>query len=363
MESIIHIQGSLTSPLTPLFLIHAVSGLALPYFALPSLSPHLGEAKARAVYGISSPIYDDELPHPYRLPKSIREIACQYIDLIQENVQPEGPYLLGGWSMGGMIALKMAEILRQRGERVLHVIMVDSGNPRHYPDFVGEWERDMVAKGTYNAVAERLGARLLPISRGCDIVEPDSPGISDDEAVRFGFKSSPPLGPETPDSSDTEDGDDDEDCETDNTTASMLKQMLRHVANGINLITKIKHTELIVPASTPITKGVLPTPPLSRSSSFQSLTEADEAIRAPDTYPGPVTLLKCTMLGKVNSTLSHQRRQTIHKVFADERMGWSEEELPNLRITKVHSTHDGCFDPSNVTQTAERIRKVLRTVY
>ena len=363
MESIIHIQGSLTSPLTPLFLIHAVSGVALPYFALPSLSPHLGEGKARAVYGISSPIYDDELPRPNRLPKSIREVACQYIDLIQENVQPEGPYLLGGWSMGGMIALKMAEILRQRGERVLHVIMVDSGNPRHYPDFVGEWERDMVTKGTYNAVAERLGARLLPITRGCDIAEPESPGVSDDEAVQFGFKST--LGLETPDSSDTEDGGDDEDCDTDSNTASMLKQMLRHVANGINLITKIKHTELIVPAPTATAKGVLPTPPLSRSSSFQSLAEADETIRAgaPDTYRGPVTLLKCTMLGKVNSTLSHERRQMIHKVFADERMGWSEEELPNLRIAKVHSTHDGCFDPSIVTQTAERIQKVLRTVY
>ena len=362
MESIIHIQGSLTSPLTPLFLIHAVSGLALPYFALPSLSPHLGEAQARAVYGISSPIYDDELSHPYRLPKSIREIACQYINLIQENVQPEGPYLLGGWSMGGMIALKMAEILRQRGERVLHVIMVDSGNPRHYPDFVGEWERDMVVKGTYNAVAERLGARLLPITPGRDIAEPGSPRISKDEAVLYGFKSGNSLGLETPDSSDAED--DDGDYGADSNTAFMLKQMLRHITNGINIVTKIKHTELIVPASTPATKGaLLPTPPLSRSTSFHSLAEAGEAIQAPDAYPGPVTLLKCTMLGKTNSALSHERRQTMYKVFADERMGWSEEELPNLRITKVHSTHDGCFDPSNVTQTAERIRKVLRTVY
>lgn len=359
MESIIHIQGSLTSPLTPLFLIHAVSGLALPYFALPTLSPHLSEAKARAVYGISSPIYDDDLPHPYRLPKSIRDIASQYIDLIQENVQPEGPYLLGGWSMGGMIALKMAEILRQRGERVLHVIMIDSGNPRHYPDFVGEWERDMVIKGTYNAVAGRLGARLLPITLGGDIAE--SEGLSDDE---YKFNSSNPLGLETPDSSDAEDEDEEEDCGTDSNTASMLKQMLRHVTNGINLIGKIKHTELVVPASTSTTLGTLPpTPPLSRSSSFHSLSEAEEAIREPDTYTGPVTLLKCTMSGKVNPMLSHERRHAMHKFFTDERIGWSEEELPNLRIAKIHSTHDGCFDPSNVTQTAERIRRVLRTVY
>lgn len=349
MESLIHLQGSLTSPLTPLFLIHAVSGLALPYFALPSLSPQLPETQARAVYGISSPIYDDELAQPYRLPKSIREVAKQYIELIQE-VQPEGPYLLGGWSMGGMIALKMAELLRQMGEKVLHVIMVDSGNPRWYPDFVGEWERELVIKGTYNAVACRLGARKLPISLGGDIAEPASPDLSDDE-VEHDFTGRP----STPDS---EDEDESEDLDSD--TAVMLKQMLRHVTNGINLITKIKSSELLVPA--PVSADDLPlTPPMSRSSSAQSLQGMESSLH--DCYTGPVTLIKCTILGRINPALSHERRAFTNKLFNDERMGWSKEELPGLRLKKVNCTHDGCFDPTNVIEIAEHIRTALRTVY
>ncbi|KAF8469060.1 Alpha/Beta hydrolase protein [Kalaharituber pfeilii] len=314
MESLIHLQGSLTSSLTPLFLVHAVSGLALPYFALPNLSSHLPESQARPVYGISSPIYDDDLPEPYRLPKSIREIAIQYIELIQENIQPEGPYLLGGWSMGGMIALKMAEILRQRGEEVMHVIMVDSGNPRWYPDFLGEWERDMVVKGTYNAVTGRLGGRRMPLTSGGD----ESPISSEDDMDYFVNDADA----DTPASSDTE-GDDD--GEEDGATAFMLKQMFKHVSNA-------------------------------------SMTSSTPAPMT-DAYQGPVTLLKCTMLGKVNPKLSQERKQFIHKLIADERMGWSKEELPNLRLQKVNCTHDACFDPLNAVEIGERIKKVLRTVY
>ena len=368
MESIVHIQGSLTSSLTPLFLVHAVSGLAFSYFALPSLSTHLPDSQTRPVYGISSPVYDGELSQPYRLPKSIREIAIQYITLIKD-IQPEGPYLLGGWSMGGMIALKMAEILRQRGERVLHVVMIDSGNPRHYPDFVGEWESDLVLKTTYNSIAGRLGARQLPITLGGGITEPESPAIGDDDdEIVMDFTGLRDL--DTPDSSDVEDNEDEDDeDEADSYMAYMAKQLFRYVKNGINIITKVKHTEPLVPTPNKAIQAVadigdLPTPPLSPSTSFISLPSFEAfAPRVSDTYTGPVTLVKCTALGKVNLMLSHERKSAIQKIFFDERMGWSKEELPNLRVMKVNCTHDRCFDPNFVGQIADRLRKVLRTVY
>ncbi len=43
-------------------------------------------------------------------------MAACYIEAIR-SVQSEGPYLLGGWSMGGEIAFEMAQQLHARGQR------------------------------------------------------------------------------------------------------------------------------------------------------------------------------------------------------------------------------------------------------
>lgn len=154
MDNIIYIQGDEASNLTPLFLIHAVSGLALPYLGLGALTDNKGHGlQERPVYGVNSPTYyarDD------RLPSSLDEIAHQYITVIRNEVQPKGPYLLGGWSLGGMIALRMASILEARGETVIHVIMIDSLNPEKYPAFLNRAEHDGIAALTYNGVVSRM---------------------------------------------------------------------------------------------------------------------------------------------------------------------------------------------------------------
>jgi thioesterase domain-containing protein len=42
------------------------------------------------------------------------------------TVQPHGPYLLGGWSMGGVVAFEMARQLREAGEEVALLALLDS---------------------------------------------------------------------------------------------------------------------------------------------------------------------------------------------------------------------------------------------
>jgi thioesterase domain-containing protein len=42
------------------------------------------------------------------------------------SVQPRGPYLLGGWSMGGILAYEMARQLQARGEEVGLVALIDA---------------------------------------------------------------------------------------------------------------------------------------------------------------------------------------------------------------------------------------------
>ena len=161
METLLHVQGNLKSTLKPLFLVHAISGLALPYFGLSNISDDSDDqiSNSRPVYGISSPIYQYK---SYQLPHSLDELAREYVALIQRQVQPEGPYLLGGWSMGGMIAIKMAAILESRGEEVQHVLLIDSANPETLPAFIDPKEHELITSLTYNAVAKRMNLPTLP---------------------------------------------------------------------------------------------------------------------------------------------------------------------------------------------------------
>jgi thioesterase domain-containing protein len=52
-------------------------------------------------------------------------MAEEYITAIRE-VQPHGPYLLGGWSAGGLVALEMAQQLRTQGESIRMLVLLDT---------------------------------------------------------------------------------------------------------------------------------------------------------------------------------------------------------------------------------------------
>ena len=55
----------------------------------------------------------------------IPAIAEKYIEILQRR-QPHGPYILGGWCYGGVVAQEMACQLQARGESVEHLFMFDS---------------------------------------------------------------------------------------------------------------------------------------------------------------------------------------------------------------------------------------------
>jgi thioesterase domain-containing protein len=75
-------------------------------------------------YGLQARGLDGaEPPH-----SSIEEMAAHYIDVVR-GVQPEGPYLLGGWSMGGVVAFEMARRLEEIGEGTALLALLDSRNP------------------------------------------------------------------------------------------------------------------------------------------------------------------------------------------------------------------------------------------
>jgi thioesterase domain-containing protein/acyl carrier protein len=102
----------------PFFCIHPISGHVLLYY---NLARHMGVD--RPFFGLQSP----RLSGSQTVLNTVEEMADYYMDIIR-LVQPRGPYLLGGWSFGGMVAFEMANRLHSRGLPVDFLALIDTPN-------------------------------------------------------------------------------------------------------------------------------------------------------------------------------------------------------------------------------------------
>jgi len=113
----------------PFFCVHAVGGNVLEYY---DLARHLGEDQP--FYGLQSRGLDGtQSPH-----QRIDEMAAHYIKEVRE-LQPHGPYSIGGRSLGGIIAYEMACQLSAQGEKVALLALLDS-YPVGYARLAGDAE-------------------------------------------------------------------------------------------------------------------------------------------------------------------------------------------------------------------------------
>jgi amino acid adenylation domain-containing protein len=101
---------------TPFFCVHPVGGNVLCYAAL-----------ARQL-GPEQPFYAFQ-SSTEREQHTIEAMAEYYLQHLRA-IQPQGPYRLGGWSMGGVIAFEMARELVEEGERVQLLALIDSYAPQ-----------------------------------------------------------------------------------------------------------------------------------------------------------------------------------------------------------------------------------------
>lgn len=103
---------------TPLFLVHPVGG---------GVSRYVGLARRLAtpgpVYGIEAPEQMSDAPLP-----RVSERTARYLAAVRA-IQPQGPYRLGGWSFGGIMAFDMARRLKAAGEEVAYLGLIDSYAP------------------------------------------------------------------------------------------------------------------------------------------------------------------------------------------------------------------------------------------
>jgi len=103
----------------PFFCVHPQGGGVTCY--LP-LSRYLG--MDQPFYGLEEPSYTGK-QEPFT---SIEEAAMSYIAAIR-SIQPRGPYLMGGWSLGGIIAAEMSYQLYEQGEETALLALLDSPSP------------------------------------------------------------------------------------------------------------------------------------------------------------------------------------------------------------------------------------------
>lgn len=145
-KSLVAIQGKGTR--IPLFLFHGVGGNVLNYHALAkNLGPNqpLYGLQARGLDGLAAPLTD------------IPAMARLYLEEIR-LLQPQGPYLLGGGSMGGAVAMAAGQQLQEEGQTVGLMLLVDTLGPNtKYARWFSElikpevswWghARDIIARG------------------------------------------------------------------------------------------------------------------------------------------------------------------------------------------------------------------------
>jgi surfactin family lipopeptide synthetase A len=112
--SLVPIQASGTK--APFFCVHGAGGVVIRFY---ELAQYLGPDQP--VYGLQARGLDGKHPCDAR----VEDMAGHYLQEIR-SIQPHGPYLLGGYSLGGMIAFEMAQRLLAEGEEQVRVVMFDT---------------------------------------------------------------------------------------------------------------------------------------------------------------------------------------------------------------------------------------------
>jgi amino acid adenylation domain-containing protein len=115
-SSLVPIQAGGSKP--PLFFVHGAGGNVLLY---RELALHLGNDQP--FYGLQAQGLDGRKP-PYT---SFEDMATHYVKEVR-SLQPEGPYYLGGYCLGGAIALEMAQQLVSQRHEVALLAMVETYN-------------------------------------------------------------------------------------------------------------------------------------------------------------------------------------------------------------------------------------------
>jgi amino acid adenylation domain-containing protein len=103
----------------PIFWMHPGHGNVVCYL---DMARHLGPDQP--TYGLQALDLDENV----NAFAEIEELAARYVAEIRAH-QPQGPYLIGGWSLGGVIAYEVAQQLTRGGGEVTGLFLLDCSLP------------------------------------------------------------------------------------------------------------------------------------------------------------------------------------------------------------------------------------------
>jgi amino acid adenylation domain-containing protein len=139
---------------TPFFCVHPVGGQVISY---GELSQELGQDQP--FYGLQSPPPDFFLESS----PSIEQMAALYNREIR-SVQPVGPYLLSGWSMGGLVAWEMAQQLIKEGEAIGLLALIDTKPPSKYREADDRSDEMSMLAGFASDMSRLVGKDPRPLA-------------------------------------------------------------------------------------------------------------------------------------------------------------------------------------------------------
>jgi acetoacetyl-CoA synthetase len=115
----------------PVFIVPGLGGTVVPFFEVAN---HI-ETK-HPIYGIQARGIDGS-SEPFTC---VEDMATLYLDALTE-LQPSGPYLLIGYSFGGLVALEMAQRLSANGNDIALLAMLDT---YPHPRFLSRRQRRLL---------------------------------------------------------------------------------------------------------------------------------------------------------------------------------------------------------------------------
>jgi thioesterase domain-containing protein len=128
----------------PVFIAHGLGGSVMDFFQVVKhiQTPHaIHGLQAKGIDGVAEPF------------DRIEDMARYSLDAVRE-LQPHGPYLLIGFSLGGLVTLEMAQQLIAEGEKIGLLAMLDS-----YPH-VSRLSREQRVRLSTRQMWRRVAKRL-----------------------------------------------------------------------------------------------------------------------------------------------------------------------------------------------------------
>jgi thioesterase domain-containing protein len=129
-------KGQVSGPITPLHVVAMDNGSRIPCYGVNSLNPSSTDfLRLAEMLGPDQPFFSIHPPSQERNAergRSVPDLAKYYVDALMK-FQPAGPLALSGWSVGAVIALEMAQQLKNVHDREVALLIAIDFGPLNTP--------------------------------------------------------------------------------------------------------------------------------------------------------------------------------------------------------------------------------------